>query len=91
MSGYTQEVIPAGEIHSGHIGVVARWYRYDRNTEIAVVTTAEIRQVSHNGAETHLTFGLGAEHEVTLAHDHPVVLGPADDYTDSELFIAGAS
>lgn len=91
MSNYSQAVIPAGEIHAGHIGVTARWYRYDSNTEITVVTTAEIRQVSHNGGETHLTFGLGAVNQVTLEHDHPIVLGPAADYADAELFIVGAS
>lgn len=91
MSNYSQAVIPAGEIHSGHIGAMARWYRFDSTTGISVVTTAEIRQVSHNGAETRLIFGIGANNEVTLAHDHPVVLGPATDYTDAELFMAGAS
>lgn len=91
MSNFSQAVIPAGEIHAGHIGVTARWYRYDPNTGISTVTTAEIRQVGHNGAETYLTYGVGAENEITLDRKHPIVLGPAADYSDYELFIVGAS
>lgn len=80
--------ITAGELHAGHIGEIIRWMEFHRGKEVITVRTAELRQINHNGNETTVTYGYGANDDTTLQHDHPVILGPPEDYTDHAMFSA---
>lgn len=76
------DIRAAAELTPGDIGTLIRIRTWDNNTEIATVQTGELRQLSANQAEVHLIIGVGAETEVTLAHDQPVTLRPTADYND---------
>lgn len=85
----------AAELNATHIGEMIRFETdLKPNPNIAgrvfvhAVVTVELRQIGHSNAETHLTVGEGAETEFTLTSDHIVVLNPAEDYADWELFTA---
>jgi len=82
MAAHKGETITAGELHAGHIGTLIRFREFDPGAEVATITTAELRQLSHDGTGTHVVFGLGAERETTLAHDQTLTLRPPADYTD---------
>src|SRR5690349_23273110 len=74
MAAHKGETITAGELHAGHIGTLIRFREFDPGAEVATITTAELRQLSHDGTGTHVVFGLGAERETTLAHDQTLTL-----------------
>jgi hypothetical protein len=74
--------IRADELRPADIGQTIRFRQWDNNTEVARVITGELRQLSCNEAEIHVTYGLGASLEETLFHDQPVTLRPTDDYND---------
>lgn len=83
--------LAAGELNAiDHIGRTIRVRQWDGAHEMVTVTTAELRQISHNGAETHLTIGYGAEREITLTHAHLVSVNPPANYADmTQLVDAG--
>ncbi|HEX2616648.1 MAG TPA: hypothetical protein VHL57_03845 [Flavobacteriales bacterium] len=80
----TTERKTAGHLTVADIGLFGRWEERDESRQIFTVITAEIRQISHNGNETAITYGYGAERETVLAHDHPICVGnsPVHDYSD---------
>lgn len=78
----TNTFVTAGELCANHIGTLIRFRQWDNNRETAVVTTAELRQLSANGDEVHIRVGLMAEVEETLGIDQPVTLCPSDSYND---------
>lgn len=77
----------AAELNATHIGLDIRFATtLNRHGTVEAVITVELRQIGHNGGETHLTVGEGAIEEFTLTHDHIVVLNPAEDFSDWDLF-----
>lgn len=74
--------IIAGSLCSTHIGELIRFRTRDVEREIVTVVTAELRQISHVGTETHLTYGNMAEREVSMSQATLVILRPAEDYGD---------
>jgi len=77
-------LVEAGTLNADHIGKLIRFHTWDADREIVTVTTAELRQISHNQAETTLTYGLMAEREVTMRGTQNVLLSPRADYADVE-------
>jgi hypothetical protein len=80
------EPIPAGLLNTAHIGALIRFAVFDPQTQIQTVITAELRQISHNAAETTINYGQGALGEATFDHDKPIVLGPSPDFDDHKWF-----
>lgn len=76
------DTVAAGTLHVGHIGYTIRFLRHLESIDVTEVVTGELRQISHNGAETHLHYGDQASREVTLSHSHPVSINPPDNYGD---------
>lgn len=79
------EVTVAGLLNAtDHIGRQIRFREWDNNTETVKVITAELRQISHTGSQTHLNYGLGClnDNEATLEHDQPVSIRPPANYSD---------
>lgn len=64
------------------IGRMMRFYRWDAVKQIANVVTAELRQISHNSVETHLTYGYGADEEHTFQNGEVVSLDPPFSFAD---------
>ena len=81
-SGKGNTIVRAGELNADNIGDLIRWRTWNNNRETATVITAELRQISHNQAETHLVYGIGAAEEATLDTDQPVTIRPSADYND---------
>jgi hypothetical protein len=79
-------VLKAGELAFAHIGQIIRFQQIDADRNIVVVTTAELRQISHEGSRTNIVFGELAERDACLSVDHPIVMSPEDDYSDWDLF-----
>ncbi|URC18167.1 hypothetical protein SEA_ZENTENO07_66 [Mycobacterium phage Zenteno07] len=69
-------------ISGDDIGRLIRLYDWDADHEVATIKTGELRQISHNQAETTLIFGTGAEIEHTFQNGEPVSFDPPLDYTD---------
>lgn len=75
-------IIKAGLLNVDDIGQTIRFRLWDNNTEVATVVTAELRQISHNSAETYLNVGIGAGTQCTLDVDQPVSVSPPADHND---------
>ncbi|AGU91974.1 hypothetical protein ADAWI_57 [Mycobacterium phage Adawi] len=75
-------IITAAELSGQDIGQTIRFRQWDSQRETSTVITGELRQLSHNGSETHVVYGYGAEVEATLFPDQPVTLRPTDQYND---------
>jgi hypothetical protein len=69
-------------ISGDDIGRTVRFYTWDARREIAVVTTAELRQVSHNADYTTLIHGTLAEREESFQNGETVSFDPPADYND---------
>lgn len=80
----------AGMLNVGHIGSRMRFIDYNPTTEVVRIITAELRQVSHNGGETTMNYGLGADNEITVDHDFPVWIGPCADLSEVSNYLAPA-
>lgn len=82
--------LTAGELSARNIGSTIRFRTWDQARELAVVITAELRQISHDGDETHINYSVGAEAESTLTHNHRITVHPPADYTDMPALLDGA-
>lgn len=82
MSHDGNTMIVAGDLRPKDIGTIIRFRQWDSHRETATVYTGELRQLSANSVDIHVTYGMGAEREETLAHDQPVTLRPTDAYND---------
>lgn len=68
----------AGHLSVEHIGKTITFRTWDAAREIGTIVTAELRQISHNGNETTIVYGLGAAAEYTFEHDHKIAVGVDD-------------
>ncbi|QHB37797.1 hypothetical protein I5G63_gp056 [Mycobacterium phage Imvubu] len=75
-------MIVAGDLRPKDIGTIIRFRQWDSLRETATVITGELRQISANSVDVHVTYGIGAEREETLRHDQPVTLRPTEHYND---------
>lgn len=78
-------IVVAGELCAEEIGSLIRFRITDPKTAIDRVITAELRQISHDGSRTFLTFGELAACEEELDHGHPVMVDPEDGFVDLGL------
>ncbi len=76
------DLVHAGSLSGDHIGTLIRVRTWNNNTEVATLTTGELRQVGHSGAHVYAHIGVGAEQEITMDPDQPVTLKPPADYSD---------
>lgn len=82
--------VRAGDLFVDHIGESIRFQTIDEVRDITAVITAELRQISHDGATTTIRYGEMAEREQSLSHDHPIVVHPVADYSDHLKFTGKA-
>jgi hypothetical protein len=83
----SRHTICAKQLCGDHIGTTIRFRQWDNHTEISEVITAELRQLSHSGAETHVVYGVGASKEARLDPEQPVSLNPPTDYSDVSVWL----
>jgi hypothetical protein len=72
-------------LNGDDIGKTVRFYTWDAQREIATMVTAELRQLSHNQAETHVTYGVLAEREYAFQRGELISVVPPFDYSDAPL------
>ena len=70
-------------ISGDDIGRMIRFFTWDAIRQIATVTTAELRQVSHMQGRTSLTFGVGAEREESFEEGEVVSFDPPFSFADA--------
>ncbi|AKF14322.1 hypothetical protein SEA_VINCENZO_60 [Mycobacterium phage Vincenzo] len=79
----TWRVVAAGKLNAmDHIGLTIRFSTYDDYRQITTMVDAELCQISSKSDQVFLTYGYGAEREVTLDVMHPVSVNPPADYSD---------
>ena len=74
---------PVQSLSGEDIGKIIRFYAWNSTREIAQLTTAELRQISHSSDRTTLYFGVGANEQETLEPGEQVSLDPPFDLSDA--------
>jgi hypothetical protein len=81
-TNYGDGIIAAGDLTVDHIGKTFRWRKVDVVRDIAVITTGELRQISHDLTGTVIVYGVMGEREESFEHDEPLATFPRGDYAD---------